>query len=208
MNYEIGSKVKTSDGRIGVIAAVERTFASVIFPGGDEIIHVDDLTPLAQGPITQLIENNFNGRYEEFVLRIESLFIQHAANFDPQYGLSNARIEPLPHQIFTAHTALSKQQPRLILADEVGLGKTIEAGLILKELITREVAQRVLVVCPASLQYQWQAELDSKFNEKFEVMDKTAADFFGTQSKNPFEQVDRVITSINYITREPKETKW
>ena len=205
MQIKTGSKVTTKDNRTGVVEAVEGKFASVIFPEDNEIIHLEDLSPLPEGPLAQLVENKFKGRHEEFILRVQSLFFKHASEFDPQYGLSNARIEPLPHQIFAAHTALSKQQTRLILADEVGLGKTIEAGLILKELITRGVAQRIVIICPASLQYQWQSELSSKFNEKFEVMDKVASDFFGKQKKNPFEQVDRIITSINYVTREPRQ---
>ena len=63
----------------------------------------------------------------------------------------------------------------MILADEVGLGKTIEAGLIIKELRARELVERVLVVCPASLQLQWQQELRSKFNEDFEILDSAAS---------------------------------
>ncbi|MEC7924004.1 MAG: SNF2-related protein, partial [Actinomycetota bacterium] len=150
MKFKTGSKVRTKDGRVGVVADSDGDYTLVIFPDSEETIHIDDLELLQPGPIDQLRENKFDGRHAEFVLCIQSLFLKHAAKFDPQYGLSNARIEPLPHQVFTAHAALSKQQPRLILADEVGLGKTIEAGLILKELITREAVDRILVICPAS----------------------------------------------------------
>ena len=74
----------------------------------------------------------------------------------------------------------------MILADEVGLGKTIEAGLILKELHARQMVDRVLIVCPASLQYQWQGELRSKFNEDFEILDGSAVKYLGQGGANPF----------------------
>ena len=82
----------------------------------------------------------------------------------------------------------------MILADEVGLGKTIEAGLILKELRAREVVERVLIVCPAGLQYQWQQELASKFNEHFEIMNAAAAKYHGQGKANPFARRDNIIT--------------
>lgn len=67
----------------------------------------------------------------------------------------------------------------MILADEVGLGKTIEAGLIIKELRARRLIERVLIIVPASLQLQWQSEMRSKFNEEFEVVDGDALKYLG-----------------------------
>src|SRR3546814_15436773 len=91
----------------------------------------------------------------------------------------------------------------MILADEVGLGKTIEAGLILKELRARGVADRVLVVCPASLQYQWQTELRTKFNESFEIMDAAAWRYLSHGGKvNPFTERDNVICSLPFAAND------
>jgi SNF2 family DNA or RNA helicase len=88
-------------------------------------------------------------------------------------GLSNSRVDPQLHQVSVALRALEKTRPRLILADEVGLGKTIEAGLILKELRARMGSDlaRVLITVPASLVSQWRYELQTKFNEQFAFLD-------------------------------------
>jgi superfamily II DNA or RNA helicase len=83
--------------------------------------------------------------------------------------LSNARTEILPHQIFTAYTVVSNPKRRFMLADEVGLGKTVEAGMVWQALAQRGNAARTLVVCPAGLTRQWQEELEDKFHETFEI---------------------------------------
>jgi SNF2 family DNA or RNA helicase len=102
-------------------------------------------------------------------LRRERYRLIDAFRNDMALGLSNSRVDPQLHQVSVALRALEKSQPRLILADEVGLGKTIEAGLILKELRARMGAdlERVLIMVPASLVTQWKFELRSKFNENF-----------------------------------------
>ena len=83
--------------------------------------------------------------------------------------LSNARTEILPHQIFTAHAVVSSPRRRYMLADEVGLGKTVEAGMVWQALAQRGNAARTLVVCPAGLTLQWQEEFADKFQETFEI---------------------------------------
>ncbi|MHB1593333.1 MAG: DEAD/DEAH box helicase [Streptosporangiaceae bacterium] len=91
-------------------------------------------------------------------------------------------------------------QPRMILADEVGLGKTIEAGLIIKELRARELVNRVLIVVPASLTLQWQSELKLKFNEDFEVIDGAAAQYLGRSGANPWMARPNVICSLPFAS--------
>ena len=107
----------------------------------------------------------------EYWLRHESFRLQDAFRNDPVAALSNSRVEPQPHQVSVLVRVTEKMQPRMILADEVGLGKTIEAGLILKELRARGALERVLILTPASLMTQWAWELRSKFNESFQVHD-------------------------------------
>ena len=125
------------------------------------------------------------GHLEPYGLRLQSLYLKHAYRYDPLTGLSSARIEPQLHQVFVAHRVTQKLQPRMILADEVGLGKTIEAGLIIKELRARELLGRVLIIVPASLQLQWQSELKSKFNEDFEILDGAALQYLGRGKAEP-----------------------
>jgi SNF2 family DNA or RNA helicase len=102
-------------------------------------------------------------------LRREAERVALAPGFDRLITLDANTIKELPHQIEVARRVLRQMGGRAILADEVGLGKTIEAGIILKELLVRGLARRVLVLTPASLVTQWQGELESKFFERFET---------------------------------------
>lgn len=200
-----GDRVRIVNGRMGVVASVDGAWAEVVFPDGAENVHRDDLVPLSEGPGGELLRGLF-GDPTAYGLRLQALFLQHAYRYDPRSGLSNARIEPNLHQIFIAHVVTNKLQPRMILADEVGLGKTIEAGLILKELRAREMVERVLIVCPASLQYQWQSELRSKFNEEFEILTSAGAKYLGQGGVNPFTRRDSVICSLPFAAN-PKRAE-
>src|SRR5689334_6280900 len=102
-------------------------------------------------------------------LRRDAEQIALAPGFDRLITLDANTIKELPHQIEVARNVLRHMGGRAILADEVGLGKTIEAGIILKELTVRGLARRVLILTPASLVTQWQGELDSKFFERFDT---------------------------------------
>jgi SNF2 family DNA or RNA helicase len=175
-------------------------------PAGTDLFHLDDLEPAVLGPAEALVAGQL-GDSTHYALRLRSLYLKHAYRFDPHSGLSNARIEPKLHQVFIAHLVANKLQPRMILADEVGLGKTIEAGLVLKELSARGMVDRVLVVCPASLQYQWQSELRSKFNEDFEIVDGAAAKYLGRNGANPFLARDRIICSLPFAANEKRAEK-
>ncbi|MGH9764473.1 MAG: DEAD/DEAH box helicase, partial [Blastocatellia bacterium] len=86
--------------------------------------------------------------------------------------LSNARTEILPHQIFAAHRVVSSPRRRFLLADEVGLGKTIEAGMIWQALAQRGQAKRSLIITPAGLTTQWQEEMADKFGARFEIFNR------------------------------------
>src|SRR3546814_494453 len=144
-------QVRTLAGRQGLVRAVDGRHVEVVFPEGSETLDIDDLTLANLSPVENLMAGEL-GDTEAFALRLQSLYLCHAYRFDDRAGLSNARIEPNLHQIYIAHLVTNKVQPRMILADEVGLGKTIEAGLILKELRARGVADRVLVAGPPALQ--------------------------------------------------------
>lgn len=175
-----------------------------MFSDGDEFIDVDDLHQVPQTPDEALLAGEL-GEADAFNLRLSALYLRHAYRFDARSGLSNARVEPKLHQVFVAHRIANKLQPRMLLADEVGLGKTIEAGLVLKELRARGLVERVLIVCPASLQHQWQNELQSKFNEQFEIMNAPAAKYLSQGKANPFMRRDNIITSLNFAQQEKRQ---
>jgi SNF2-related domain len=187
-------------GENGVVLDVgDATLVQVAFPSGTVWIHPDELERLPEGPAERLAAGEL-GRAEPYGLRLQALYLKHAYRYDPLTGLSSARIEPQLHQVYVAHQVTQKLQPRMILADEVGLGKTIEAGLIIKELRARELINRVLIVVPASLQLQWQSELRSKFNEDFEVLDGAAAQYLGRGGANPWMARQNVICSLPFAS--------
>ena len=110
-----------------------------------------------------------DGRLLRLALQAYSLGI--AYEFDPYFGLSISRVDPLPHQLEAVYEHLLKlPSVRFLLADDAGAGKTIMAGLLVRELKLRGLIERVLVVCPANLSFQWQRELKEKFDEKFLVL--------------------------------------
>lgn len=198
MAFKPLDQVMTLDGRAGVIKSIAGDHATVLIGTGQQDVALSDLTAVAAGPAESAAAGHF-GDAERAALRLQARYLLHAYRYDLRSGLSNARIEPKLHQVFIAHRVATKLQPRMILADEVGLGKTIEAGLILKELRARGVLERVLIVCPASLQYQWKQELASKFNEDFEIMTASAAKYFGQGKTNPFGRRPNIIASLNFV---------
>ena len=117
---------------------------------------------------------------------------------------------PLPHQLHVLERALETRNIRYILADEVGLGKTIEAGMIIKELKARGLITRILVVCPTGLVSQWSVEMQEKFHEKFQVILPSDFDTIRrlTDNDDVYGQFDRVISSMDSIKPIEKHAGW
>ena len=119
-------------------------------------------------------------------------------------------IIPLPHQLHVLNRAMETNNIRYILADEVGLGKTIEAGMIVKELKSRGLVQRVLVVCPTGLVTQWASEMQEKFHEKFQVILPSDYDTIRrlTDADDVYGQFDQVISPMDSIKPIEKHAGW
>lgn len=152
---------------------------------------------------------------ERFNLKIEAWLLQLAYSNDKLLSLSNSRTQILAHQLESTHRIINALEPRFLLADEVGLGKTIEAGLVIKELMFRHGFNRILIVCPASLVLQWQNEMKNKFNEEFTVVDRYFLSRFKKNAKcaNPWKKLDRVICSLDFLKSKSNaallsETQW
>ena len=139
-----------------------------------------------------------DGRLLRLGLQAYSLGI--AYEFDPFFGLSISRVDPLPHQLEAVYDHLLKlARVRFLLADDAGAGKTIMAGLLVRELKLRGLAERILVVCPANLAFQWQRELKEKFDETFLVLKGgDLRDQFGV---NQWLEQPHVITSLDLAKR-------
>jgi SNF2 family DNA or RNA helicase len=119
-------------------------------------------------------------------------------------------IIPLPHQLYSLNRAVSNNNIRYILADEVGLGKTIEAGLIIKELKARGLIKRILVVCPTGLVTQWKAEMQEKFGEKFQIIYPSEFRTIRkiTDSDDVYGQFDNIISPMDSIKPLEKRAGW
>lgn len=143
---------------------------------------------------------SFDGDGAMFRLVSEALRIRLAHLFDPVLAVHTSLVEPLPHQITAVYSSMLPRQPlRFLLADDPGAGKTIMAGLLIKELIARGDLQRCLVVCPGSLAEQWQDELYRRFQIPFEIMtnDKLEA----ARTGNWFLETNLVIARLDKLSR-------
>jgi SNF2 family DNA or RNA helicase len=134
-----------------------------------------------------------------FRLGVEAHRLGLAFEYDPFFSLSIARVDPLPHQLEAVYDYfLRLLRIRFLLADDPGAGKTIMAGLLLKELKARGLIRRTLIVTPANLTFQWQRELSDKFREKFDIIrgDVLRANY----GQNPWQEKDQVITSVSWVS--------
>lgn len=137
----------------------------------------------------------------QFFLFIESARIKLAFAYDPHFAVSLSGVRPLPHQLEAVYERMLPQvRLRFLLADDPGAGKTIMAGLLLKELKLRGVIERVLILAPSPLTLQWQDELRSKFTETFEVINSTLAK--GQLAGNPWERFRQCVASIDFAKRD------
>jgi len=150
----------------------------------------------------------------DFKLNVDAYRIHLKHKFDPISVVAIGKIDPLPHQIEAFVKMMAMLRPssgisgriRMLLADDVGLGKTIMVGLVMKELLLRNHINRVLIICPSGLQIQWREELKEKFNEEFTIIK-------GKIEGNPYKEKNRVIISVDIGRNEEKtklllDTKW
>ncbi|HEX9641702.1 MAG TPA: DEAD/DEAH box helicase, partial [Candidatus Krumholzibacteria bacterium] len=145
-------------------------------------------------------QHSFDGDGRLLRLGLQAYALGIAYEFDPYFGLSISRVDPLPHQLEAVYDYLLKlARVRFLLADDAGAGKTIMSGLLIRELELRGLAERILIVCPANLAFQWQRELKEKFDTKFLVLKgQDIRDQFGV---NQWLERSRVITSLDLAKR-------
>ncbi len=142
----------------------------------------------------------FDGDGDAFKLAVEAKRIDLAFLFDPMMAVHTSNVEPLPHQITAVYEAMLPHQPlRFVLADDPGAGKTIMAGLYIRELLMRADARRILVVAPGSLVEQWRDELYEKFGLEFRIFSRELE--ATSPTGNPFEDHDHLIARLDQLVR-------
>jgi SNF2 family DNA or RNA helicase len=175
---------------------------AVLLDGRNQFI-TRNLTPtqLAQIQIVQDTRLERVPNAEDFFLRIEANRIRLAYQFDPQLAVSISQVDPLPHQIEAVyHYALQSPRIRFLIADDPEAGKTIMAGLIVKELQYRRLAQRILIIAPGHLKYQWQREMKERFQTPFTIIDRARMN--ATWGENAWEEKDHCITSLDFVKQD------
>jgi superfamily II DNA or RNA helicase len=143
---------------------------------------------------------SFDGDPNDFKLALEAKRIRMAARFDPMLAVATSDVEPLPHQLKAVYGELLPRTPlRYLLADDPGAGKTIMAGLYIKELILRGDLERCLIVVPGGLTEQWQAELHEKFGLNFEILSRDMVE--QTPDHEPFDRHRLLIAKMDQLAR-------
>lgn len=219
---EFGDRVKQlSTGRVGI--KLHQTNDNppkwkVVF-GMEEMpveIHEGDLRPdVSLDPYQRALDGHSPGEIDEVLISTATHYLKNEHLNNDLVSLDGARVDVQPHQVSVVHRVVTSKPHRYLLCDEVGLGKTIEAGMVLKELRARGEAQRVLIIVPATLTRQWQFELKSKFNEVFPIFDSNTFRYVQAENpdENPFSRRDSIIVSKDWISHPSRaglvtETAW
>src|SRR6516165_6016924 len=201
-----GAKVRGLAGAVPVEVVRTEWIGSdalnVVYRGADgpaEILLFRDAEPRLE--LVQATRAfSFDGDGEAFRIASEAQRIRLAHLFDPYLAVHSSRIDPLPHQITAVYGELLPRQPlRFLLADDPGAGKTIMAGLLIKELIIRGDLERCLIIAPGNLVEQWQDEMAEKFGLLFDILTRDQVEAAATG--NFFAEHQRVIARLDMLAR-------
>lgn len=205
--FNIGDKVESADGWSLAVTEVDQIDGLIVYTGTHE--ETGELTQLMETRINHHLKFNkpqdrlFTGQVDRndwFSLRYESLQHQHKYQTHPLVGLAGARTSLIPHQLHIAKETAQRVAPRVLLSDEVGLGKTIEAGMILHQQLLTGRASRVLILLPEALQYQWLVEMLRRFNLKFAIFDEARCAEYKDTDENPFETEQLIICPLSLVS--------
>lgn len=212
----VGDSIRDAKGRAGFITGEEpggrglRRYTLKYEDGTEDELPESEVRATAPRPdlISTLREGRV-GDARSFLLRRQALVLDDERRCDALGALFASRVMVKPHQVGVVQRVLSARRPRFVLADEVGLGKTIEAGMIFSALRLAGLARRVLVVSPSHLTVQWLAELFHKFNQLFTLMD---GDRYVSSMKerpeiSPWARFDKVVTSLELLAGSEEDRK-
>lgn len=201
-----GEIAKHADGWELLIERVEEQDALLVYMGkrvdDDSAATIVEVTLDHSMKVNQPEKRLFSGQLDSpkwFDLRYECLEQQYEHATSGVVGLLGARVELIPHQLHIANQVGHRHAPRVLLADEVGLGKTIEAALILHQQILTGKVKRALIVVPSSLVHQWLVEMLRRINLHFSVFDEERIEAMKESGDNPFDQEQLVLCSIDLL---------
>ena len=205
--YNAGDTVRRNDGVNLSVEKVQEHNGCMMYLCVDEedeqvVLHEIDLDSV--GAFSKPQSRLFTGQIDKnktFDLRLKTLAFQGKLDQLNSFGLLGPRVQLLPHQFFIADRVSQRNAPRVMLADEVGLGKTIEAGLILHQQLLTGSIERVLIVVPDALVHQWLVELLRRFNLSFTILDQERCDAIREEGDiNPFETAQLVLCQLSFLS--------
>ncbi|MFQ2158492.1 RNA polymerase-associated protein RapA [Aeromonas hydrophila] len=208
VSFNVGDQITSHEDWTMMVEEVQEKDGLLIYVG----VRTDNDEPVA---LKEVFLNNFIkfnkpqdrlfagqiDRMSRFTLRYEALVNQHQRRRNPTRGLAGGRVSLIPHQLYIAHEVGHRYAPRVLLADEVGLGKTIEAGMIIHQQLLSGRAHRVLILLPETLQHQWLVEMLRRFNLHFSLFDEERCIEAFADAENPFETEQLVICSLDFLRK-------
>jgi ATP-dependent helicase HepA len=214
VRYEVGQQIRTEDEDLLTVKEIEEEQGRLVYLALDESGSTTKISELELNSFVQFSKPQdrlFAGQVDKnkaFQLRCETLeHIRHQQQ-SPVRGLLGARVQLLPHQLYIASETAARFAPRVLLADEVGLGKTIEAGLILHQQLISGSASRAMIVVPDSLLHQWLVEMLRRFNVYFTILDEERCEALQESGdENPFETTQLVLCTLSFLTNNEQRLK-
>lgn len=205
VRYSVGDSVRSSEGRRLKITGLQECEGLIIYQGLDdegkavslEEIDLDSFVQFST-PADRLYAGQVDS-LKRFDLRLATLEQLRQQQSSPSYGLLGARVQLLAHQLYIASEVGRRYAPRVLLADEVGLGKTIEAGLIVHQQLINGRANRVLILVPDSLVHQWLVEMLRRFNLQFSLFSEERLLDMAGSGANPFESAQLIICPLSVL---------
>ncbi|HHQ4602974.1 TPA: RNA polymerase-associated protein RapA [Aeromonas veronii] len=208
VSFNVGDQIASHEDWTMTVEEVQEKNGLLIYVG----VRTDNDEPVA---LKEVFLNNFIkfnkpqdrlfagqiDRMSRFTLRYEALINQHQRRRNPTRGLAGGRVSLIPHQLYIAHEVGHRYAPRVLLADEVGLGKTIEAGMVIHQQLLSGRAHRVLILLPETLQHQWLVEMLRRFNLHFSLFDEERCIEAFADAENPFETEQLVICSLDFLRK-------
>ena len=210
VNFQAGCTIQCDDSTELIIKRVSESGGLLTYHGENKVLLEQYLHSgmSDRGPEERLLRGQTSDN-ALFDLRLTAMNMMFDWRKSPVRGLFGGKIDLIPHQMYVAHEVSNRQLPRVLLADEVGLGKTIEACLILNRMLVCGRANRILIILPDSLVNQWFVELLRRFNHWFSIFDeeRCIAIEAAQTDFNPFEDDQLIIASIDWLAESAKRTK-
>ncbi|MBU2710329.1 RNA polymerase-associated protein RapA [Zooshikella harenae] len=205
--FNIGDTIENHEGEQVKVTDVATKNDLITYTGSNSIGETVEVPESCLGnfitfnkPQERLLAGQLD-QNQHFSLRYKTLQHNHQLLSSNLLGLVGSRTALIPHQLHIAYEVGQRTAPRVLLADEVGLGKTIEAGLIIYQQLLSMRAQRVLVIVPETLQHQWLVELLRRFNLHFSLFDLERCQQY--PDENPFDSAQLVLTSLEFLSQHP-----